>query len=482
MGLSRSGTLFLIGLLVLIALSLHPVASVEAVVDVVFAPSRWLSESTRPLTWIGAKEVNAAAQDGLAAAASERETSRALLLVAQAAALPRDPALSQGRALIGAHVIDRPARRRDVLVLRYPPDAGVVPGLPIVHGDVYVGRVAELNPRQPGECTADLVTAKEFRVAALVRDGDRSAHLIVGGLLGTSKRGGASGSGLRLLVHYPDDRSVSTGDVRVAEIATTSDARLADGFRLGRLETNVVQGIPIPVVKPEIDYAFGLDHVTIVAPPQMATAGPVLAVDPFAEEAWLESRVIVAGDASPARDTRKLAANRADQLRVGAAVAWGARFLGRVERVEATCTDVRLLSDPGLTFNALLECEGWPQPVPLGRVVSLGAVRGGAIEIEFGAAALAEFGTVARSDSAAASPVASGAEPRVGLPAGTTVKARLWTAGGEPEVPPGLLVGAVEFETRAGLTRLRFTPAQDGARAPWMRVWRGLMSVEGEAP
>jgi len=466
-GLSRSVTLFLIGLLVLIALSLHPVASVEAVVDGVFTPSRVLAELGRPFTWIGAGDVRAATEAGLAAAAAERETSRALLLSSQAAAMPRDESLVRHRALISAHVIDRPERQRDVLILRFPPDAGVAPGMPVVHGDVFVGRVRALDPRHPGECTAELVTSKEFRVGAVVVDGDKSSNLIVGGILGKVKGAPPHAAALRLLVHYPDDRTRTRGEVRVIEGASTPDARLADGFRLGTLETVVVRGVSIPVVKPEIDYEFGLDHVAIVGPPQMATAGPVLALDPFEETAWLDARIVVSGDASPTRDTRKLAIVAADGVRAGAALAVGARFVGRLESVHVTYSDARLVSDPGLSFHALAHVDGQSRPIVLGRLVSRGANSDGSVDFELSRAALNV------------------------LKPGLDVPAQVWTAGGEPDVPPGLLVGRTTLRraadddknaARGDVGILRVELAQDGARLARVLVWRGLVAAEDETP
>lgn len=463
MGLSRSGTLFLIGLLVLIGVSLHPVAGVEAVVDRLFAPARILGELALPFRFLGVSSVRAAQAENETASAAERERSRAVLLASQAAAMPVDAALQRDRALVGAHVIGRPERNRDRLRLRFNVDAGVGAGMPVVCGDVFVGRVAELDPRHPGECLADLVTLRNFRVGAVVEQelGATSApaRFIVGGILEDTR---GKHPTLHLAAQFPSDHAVRAGDLRVSEEASSPDERLADGFRLGRLEPVELRGFgstrldPLGV-RPLIDYESGLNALAIVCPPQMSTAGPVLAVDPFDPAAWIDARILLAGDVSPLRATRKLALGSSSGVRAGSAVAIGARFVGRVDRVGAWSCDARLLADPGTSFHALARTSAAEAPVILGKVVSCGCDSAGDVRLEWQAA----IGI-------------SGAE-------GTRVSAEVWTAAGEPDVPPGLLVGTTELPCGSGPFRLAVHPAQDARSILRVRVWRGRAS-SGDLP
>ncbi len=471
MGLSRSGTLFLIGLLALIGLSLHPVAGVESFVGVVFAPSRCLAELALPLRLVGAKSVRAAEVETLALVESERERSRALLLAAQAAAMPAETALLRGRALVGAHVVGREPKNVDRVLLRYPQDSGVGAGMPVVCGDVYVGRVIEVDPREPGVCRAELVTARGFRVGAVVDAADRvlaeagtgggekrisqtqvggGARFVVGGVLGDARD---RKIGLHLAAQIPSDPSVVRGDVRVAEDESAGDARLADGFRLGSLEPVVLRGMdpkrPLTGVSPLLDYESGLGQVAIVCPPQMSTAGPVLAIDPFDENAWIDARVLLAGDPSPRRGTRKLAISEGSGVLAGAALSVGARFIGRIGKVNVWSADARLLADAGVSFHAMARIEGVAEPFALGLLDSLGTDGQGGVAFRWPA-------TI---------PVSVGGDG--------AVQVEVWTAAGEPGVPPGLFVGTTELPRGGGPFVLHVRLAQDANELVHCSAWRG---------
>jgi hypothetical protein len=450
-GLSRSGTLFLIGLLALIGLSLHPVAGVESFVGVVFAPARVLAELALPLRFVGAKRVQAAELETLAAAEGERARSREVLLAAQAASMPAEAALMRGRALVGAHVIGREEKNADRVLLRYPVDSGISAGMPVVCGDVFVGRVIEVDPRERGQCRAELVTARGFRVGAVVDGGGSQApvggaRFVVGGVLGDARD---RRIGLHIAAAIPSDPTVTRGDLRVAEDESAGDGRLADGFRLGRLEPVVLRGMdpkrPLLGVLPLLDYESGLGQVAIVCPPQMSTAGPVLAIDPFDEDAWMDARVLLAGDPSPRRGTRKLAVSGSG-VREGAALSVGARFIGRVGSVSTWSADARLLADAGVSFHAMARIEGVADPFALGLLVSQG-VEGD--EVAFAWAATIPLGE---------------GEGEVAV--------EVWTAAGEPDVPPGLLVGTTVLPRGSGPFVLKVRVAQDVDGLLHCSVWR----------
>lgn len=454
-GLSRSGTLFLIGLLVLIALSVHPVASVETAIDGAFAPSRILAELARPLAWFSRGQVSASEADASAAFASECARSRDLLFASQAAALPVDPTLRSGRAAVACHVIGRHAKNQDRLHLRYAIDAGVVPGSPITSGDAYVGRVIEIDPVRPGECTAELVTAKDFRVSAQVVAGDKTASFVVGGLLGKAQKHERD---LHLAVQFPSDRSIQSGTARVFERAGSREAQLADGFLLGELGYVDVRGTRLLGLRAPLDFPFGLAHLAILVAPERGTAGPVLPIDPFEQTSWIDTRVILAGDPSALRDTRRLALTTASKISPGAALAVGARFVGRIDRIGPLESHARLLADPGLGFSALAKIEGQAAPIALGRIVSVGPI--GSDEVGF--------------ECSAVIPLA-----RTG---GVAVKIELWTAAAEPDLPPGLLVGEAVLEGDERPFTLRVKPAADARRLHTLRVWRGRGSSDEEEP
>lgn len=447
MGLSRSRTLLLIGLLVLIALSLHPAASVESILARVFAPTRFVAELARPLWWFGARDVRAAEAAGTSEFDHDVERSRAVLLAAQRGALPSDPALTRGRALLSAHVIARLAKKKDELVLRFPANAGVAVGMPVVYGDVYVGRISSLDAERPGEGTASLVTTANFRVGAEVDDGVHKGSFVVGGLMRKSR---GEERGLQLLAQFPSDRSIHSGLVRVREDAASPEARLADGYRLGQLVSHGVRGMNVLTVEAAIDYEWGLNHVAIVCPPQMGTAGPVLAVDPFDATAWIDARALLAGDASIGRRTRKLSIGSRSGARAGAAIGIGARFVGRVIDVSAWSSNASLFGDPGVAVSALAVVDGVAAPIALGHLVSLGVD--------------SHDGSVLVSWKPIGAMRAEGVAPR---------NAELWTAAGERDVPPGLLIGTTSLPSGEGPFTLRVRAAVDAQRLLHLRVWRG---------
>jgi hypothetical protein len=279
------------------------------------------------------------------------------------------------------------------------------------------------------------------------------ARFVVGGVLADAQDPAV----LRLAAQFPSDRDCTGGELRVSEDADSGEGRLADGFRLGSVEPVTIRGARLFRVRPLLDYKSGLNAVAIVCPPQMSTAGPVLALDPFDPAAWIDARILLAGDASPLRTTRKLALSASSGVRVGAALAIGARFVGRVERVGPWTADARLLFDEGTSFHAMARTAGGDAPVILGLVASRGSDGGSGVWLEWPAAI----------------PM-SGAD-------GPPVAAEIWTAAGEPDVPPGLFVGTTELPPGRGPFRLHVQLAQDPRNALRVHVWRGR-EAEGGGP
>jgi hypothetical protein len=443
-GLSRSRTLFLIGLAVLIALSLSPSERVEVVVDRVLGPLRHVGDLARPFTWFSRAGVLAAEQDAERALDEERAESRAILRAAESAAMPAQESLRRGHTLVAAYVILHAEKRADEILVRFPPDAEVTAGLPVVCGEAYVGRVTALDPDHPGVGLVMLVTDKVFRVGAVVGPDDTGVRLVVGGLIAKALR--AKGAPLELAAQFPDRSEPPNGLVRVLE-GTSGDPAPADGFLLGTLLVRRLRGFRVLAVRPVLDFEHGLDHLAIVCP--LRTASAPLALDPFDDASWIDVRCLLAGNASPLRRTRTITAGTRERLRPGAALAIGARFIGRIERASPLVADAALIGDPGMAFSALAKVEGRAQPLVLGRLVSLGLDR------ESGEALLRW-------------------EAVVPLPSelGHAAGAELYTAAGESDVPPGLKVGRTTLPAGTGPFVLRVILAQDARALVRLRAWR----------
>jgi hypothetical protein len=424
----------LVAVLVLCALALRPVAPVERAAGWLFAPARWLAELARPLTWLEVRSVRAALADAEAAEAAERESARALLLSEQESALPRDPALRAGRGFLVAEVLERP-KDHDLVRVRFPRGAGVQPEMPVTCGDVYLGRVLRLDPKRPGEGIVQLVTDEGLRVGAQA-GGPDGPRLVVGGLVNLRRRD----AGVLHLGAQHESREALTGEVRVLEAGGGPLAALrarADGFRLGRLVPISDRGRRLITVETGFDYAYGISQVAIVGGSELSTAGPLLAEDPFDESAWTPARVTIAGDATPGRRTRRLAFAAGAPVQAGAAVALGARFVGRVESAASGSAVASLLGDPGLEVPAVALVAGAAAPVPLGRLVVVGSTSDGRVRLRWDARE-----------------VAPGAAPR---PSG---RARIATSAGERGVPSGLWVGACDLPAAQRTQELLLEPAQ----------------------
>jgi hypothetical protein len=446
----RSRTLVLAGMFVLAALSLQRFPPVERATELLFLPSTWAREILRPFGWLAVREVRAALEEAAAALPAERAASRALLEAQIDAAMARDPRLRVGRAFLVAEVLEHVSGDTDLVRVRFPRGAGVEPDMPVVCGDAYVGRVREVDPLRPGEGIVQLVTDESSRVGAAVHDGaEIPARMIVGGLVvARARRPGVLSLGARF-----EDRPVASGVVVVAEVGTGPRAErraFADGFRLGDLRQLFDRGRPILGVDTAFDFADGLSAVAILGGPELATAGPLAADDAFDDSLWATARIPLAGDSSPTRRTRHLVLPAGARIDAGAALGLGARFFGRVVRVDGRRATAALLGDPELTFSAVAVRaaeDGSPLasvPLHLGRLRSLGLDADGAV-----------LATWSAREGAAAPPL------------GTV---RIATSSGDRGVPAGLWVGTTTLPDGAGEHVLRIVPLQDPAELLRVRV------------
>lgn len=453
----RSRTLVLAGVFVLAALSLRPFPPVERAVEVLFLPATWAREILRPFGWLAVREVRAALSAADAALPAEREAAHALLEAQIEAALPSDPALRAGRAFLVAEVLERAPDDNDLVRVRFPLGAGVVADMPVVCGDAYVGRVRDVDARRAGEGVVQLVTDETSRVAAAVQDGaEEPAGLVVGGIVESRERRALIELGAR-----HESRPVSRGSVVVREAGAGPRAERrarADGFHLGELRVLSGRGRPVLAVETAFDYAHGLSAVAIVGGPELATAGPLWADDAYDEARWTSARVALAGDSTPRRRTRHLVLPAGVRVDAGAALGLGARFLGRVARVDGRRATAVLLGDPALSFSGVASIEGAAAPLHLGRLRSLG-VDGDVVLLAWDA----------RAEAAGIAPRAHG-------------PARIATSSGDRGVPAGLWVGTCAIPEGAGEHVLRLTPAQDPSELLRVRVRLAPAPIAEDAP
>ncbi len=466
----RSRTLVLAGVFVLAALSLRPFPAAERAADLVFTPATWVREVLRPFGWLAVREVRAALDEAQTSLPAERDAARALLAAQIEAALPTDPALREGRAFLVAEVLERDVLDRDILRVRFPRGAGVEPDMPVVCGNAYVGRVRDVDAARPGEALVQLVTDESLRVGAEVHDGSpEPARLVVGGLVAVrDRREGVLSLGAR-----HESRPVRVGTVLVRELGTgerTARRAYADGFRLGELRVLSERGRSVLSVETAFDYANGLSAVAIVGGPELRAAGPLFADDAFDAARWVTARVALAGDSSPTRRTRHLVLPDGVRVDAGAALGLGARFLGRVVRVDGRHAVAALLGDPSLTFSAVAAFDGTatdgavsagalseapPALLHLGRLRSIGLDGDGALLVEWQAHERL------------------GADPRLHGPA------RIATSSGDRGVPTGLWVGTCAIPPGDGEHVLRIVLAQDPAELLRVGVRIAADPIEG---
>lgn len=467
---SRSRFAYVAVLCVLVFAAVEPGTLLDVWVERALIPSRFVAELARPFDWLASSSVRAAESTLAAGAPALAATSRELLARQAAGALPRDPELARGRGTVHAQVVERKTQRADCVTIQYDPSAPVELDAPVTHGDHYVGRIDVLSRERAGEATLRLVTEKGFRVGAeVVTPEGRTCALVVGGVAPRPSRGkdederrASADPGLFLAVHAPEDRSITSGVVRVREStsrgATAALASLADGFRLGELVRYEVDGVVIFAVRAELDYGAEPYELAVLAPAERGEAGAPLARDPFAVERWIRARCAVPGEASMGREARRVLAGTRDGVENGAALCVGGQLVGRIERSAPWFASARLAGDPGFRVQVAAALAGGEAPRALGELVALGRDGDGALLFTW---------------RNAIDPLAAGA--LVATPA------ELFTASGERSVPAGLLLGSTLLPRARGTHVLRVTQPADGRALGIVQIWRAALAAPDEA-
>jgi len=451
--------------LFLAAVSLRPWRELDLSFERAFEPARLLGNLAFPVSWLARSEVRAAETALLAREEARCAEGRAVLLSAQSRAAPREGVLASGRGLVHAEVFDRPKENLDRVLVRFAPGSRVEPGMPVVCGDFYVGRVDSCSA---GEAVVDLVTGQDFRVGAAVVGAVRVAEseardgapplLVVGGVVPRGRPGEGGSRDLLLAVHCPSDPDLSAGEVRVREvdpIGGETYAALADGFLLGSLERTQRDRSSLLAVRPGLDYSGGLYQMAIVCPAENQSAGPDLARDPFDEAAWIDVSLTLQGDPTFWRESRIVRSGRDQDLVDGAALELGGNYLGCIARAGRGSSSASLLGDAGHEISALaspVDADGNPAgpPITIGRLTSFGRDR--------------RSGEVfLRWDAAIPLPEDGDAEG---------VLAVLYTAAGQRAVPPGLRVGWTRLPRGRGPFLLRVRQEEHGLHLVHLRAWR----------
>jgi hypothetical protein len=433
---------------------LRPIEQVDRAARFLFEPARLFARLALPL--------------GSSVAAGEESEARArvreMLLAEQEEARPKDPSLVSGRGLVHAQVVDRLQEKADLVVVRFPIEAALEPGMPVVCGEVYVGTVFEVGralpqgaaqrPAQalvPGEARVQLVTSAAARVGA--RAG--AVEVVAGGLARTEQ---AHVRTRRLALRAQQADPGPERELRVHEDQKAAGewATLAEGYRLGTLVAHQVGLREVWDIEPLLDYRGGFAQVFVLCPPERAPAGALLAQDPFEARAWRPVRAALDGTLSSWRETRRLLSGTRAGMREGAAVARGTEFVGRIARADYLSCDVECLGDPGFGLLALASIPGRKAPLHLGRVTSLGTDA---------SRALVYLEWEQSQEFAAA------------LGAGATA-AELYTSAGERGIPPGLHLGSAQLVAGAGERVLVLRRAGSGSWGNALEAWIGERAEE----
>lgn len=436
----------------LILLSLHPVEQVERALDALFLPTRWIAELAAPLRWIESgrfEREDAALADRRAV---EGRAGADLALDLRRAAEPTEPALRLGRRLVPGLVLGRVSHKRDSVWLQLDPRIGTVGiplGAPVVMGEAFVGRVAELDPGE-SRCRVDLVTGRDFFVGAVHED-DPGLRMTLGGLHETE-------GPARLAVHAPSERRFRPGRVRVLEPELLSRAvsHLADGYLLGRLHEQTEGAWS---VEPVVDFKSGLFQLAILVPKDAERPPELDPVTTLADGGWRPTGPLSAGDGLHGRRTLWIKGGSLAGVRPGAALVATTRLVGRVDPghpVPPLSARVRLLGDAGLELHVMARLDRDGSARVLGRFVGLGMGPSGAPLFEW------------------ESPLG------LQLDGAESVAATLYSGSGLEGLPDGLYIGRAELPCAAGRHTVELGAFADGLahRALWVRTKPAL----GEQP
>ena len=464
MNLFRSRTLLLVMGLGLATLALRPFPPAERALAIALVPCRALVELVVPVEWLAVRRALAAEPSSTVDPAGELARHAALERMVLDSALPDRFAIPSGAGAAHGEVVGRDARDLDRVRVRVEGGRGLVPGLPVVSGDWFVGIVRAVDER-PDDTGSDLwvqlVTDQDERIAARVEAADDVAAGEEGGFAS----GEGAGSTCRLVagglapradavwldVHNPSRREVRSGRVLVDERESLGGryTALANGAWLGELTSERVEGQDLLGIRPGLDYGSGLYQVLVLHPEGMVrTVGPEVPVV-LEDGLWKRARRFLRAQPTPWRDGVWVGLGRADGVRPGAAVVAGARLCGRVGEVGVERSSVLELGDPGLALAglAVVRRDGREAPFVMGRIEGRGRTEDGAFLFDWEA-------TV----------------PIEGAADGPPIPAELWTGSGEPGVPRGLWVGTTELPRGPGPHRIVVRPPVGMARAGGWRV------------
>ncbi len=441
---TRTRSLQLAALVGLAALSVKPVAEVEAAFDLLLSPARVLAELGRPIVAAATRDVHAAEEELRGREAAELENRVALFRDQVRFALPPRGDLRRGRTFVPAEVVQRDRDHLDRIEVELASELGIEVGMPVVCGEAYVGRIESFDPRRPRRAVVALVTGADFAVGAEVEvENGSPVPLVVGG----TAVGDAGRAGSFLLAASNPERAAPIGGrltVRERWPELEAHGELARGFQLGVLERGDRGDLG---ARPLLDYGTGLFQLAVVAPDTVPEPPERDALELFADGRWRAVRTLSVGDPSCGREGFKLGAGRWNDVRPGAALAFGPRLLGRVARAGTLTSDAVLLGDRGFTVPAVARIAGRARPHVLGRLVSLGR-------------------------DAATREVLFSWEAIVPAPGADPEPAQLFTGAGEPGLPHGLIVGETVLPPGPGPHVLVVEEPVDARRlgALWVRL------------
>ncbi len=458
MGLSRTRTFYLVITLTLAVLALRPVPRAERALDWALLPARVLVELAAPVGWVRGRET-LAAEGELARSMKREERAHGELEGAILdSARPKDVQLDPEQVgSVRAEVVGHTARQLDHIRIVMRDFSGLQVGMPVVSGDHYVGQIVRIpDPDDPrcadlvrtGELEVQLITGSAARVCARISSGGAQdlCQLVVGGVAKPQ-------APIYLDVHYPSKRRVLNGLVQVDEPRGESPySYLANGFRLGELgevSYSRAKGEPGQAlcIDPGLIYDSGLNQVFVLFPAGLRPDEDYASGSALKDGNWAPARLFLRSEPSSWRDGRKLAMGRSRGVQVGAAIASGARLVGRVARAGWLVSDVQLTGDPGFSLPAIAMVERKGQgrvPLVLGRLRGRGRDRRGELLFEWQAA---------KQESAA-------------LPA------TIWSGSGDAGLPRGLLLGQAELPPGPGphLLRIRRPEGVDDPRQLLVRL------------
>lgn len=431
---STSRTLFALALAASVGFSLRPDRRVERLAQVAFTPSRWLAESCAPLRWLRVRSARAAQSSLIEREPAEHGARQELQRLQREATEPSSPTLRADRRFVHGEVVDRNSQLFDALVVRLDglETQGLAVGMPAIHGEDFIGRVARFDARRPGHAIIELITSREFAVGARLDALDERGEplrCVVGGLAPHSRLG----ADLRLALAAPSSRDLPAALARVDEglSALAPFSAQSAGFRLGRVEAAPTGDY---VVVPALDLRTGPFHISIVAPASIERSIALEPYEPLSDANWAAARVLTR--CVGRREGFGLSSGTLDGVASGAAFVVGSRLVGRVlETGPARCA-VASLADPGWVLPAVALPAPGRAPIPLGSLVGLGRTSDGALEFEWRSAGL------------------------LGDEEGP-LEVRVFTGSGAAGIPSGLWIGEARLAREPGIHRLRIEQGVD---------------------